>query len=281
MWIYARRMPVVSVVIPAYNPGRFIDEAVDSVLSQGVDLECIVVDDGGSEDLSRLADRVRLIRQPNAGVSVARNVGIEAARSPLVAFLDQDDVWLPGKLSRQLDTLDGADMSHTGFFWWWPDRGEERAEYKPDPITAEMMEGPAHFLLSSLLVSRDWLVRVGGFLPSLRIQQDAELALRLVTAGARCATVPEPLVRYRLHGANVSADYERAMHERLFVLREQALLGLGTRRALHLSRRLHGAEAWQTFRRDRQLRHAVNALRWNPRGVVTGLGATVRRRLSS
>lgn len=277
--IYGGRMPDVSVVIPAYNPGPFINEAVDSVLAQDIDLEVIVVDDGGSEDLSRLASRVRLIRQSNGGVSVARNVGIAAATAPLIAFLDQDDVWLPGKLRRQLDILDGAEMSHTGFTWWWPDRGEERAQRKPDPITVESVTAGDHFLLSSLLVRRDWLVKVGGFLPVLRVQQDSELAIRLVSAGARCTVVPDPLVRYRLHGSNGSGDYERAMRERLWVLREQELLGHDVTGLAAQARRLYGSEAWQAFRHERLPRHALNAVRWNPSNVVEGLRATIARRV--
>src|SRR5689334_21469319 len=95
-------VPSVTVIIPAYNPGPFLERSLGSVLAQSMaDLEVIVIDDGGEEDLSWVeqADpRVQLLRQRNAGVSVARNVAAASAASPLLAFLDQDDVWLPEKL---------------------------------------------------------------------------------------------------------------------------------------------------------------------------------------
>ena len=95
----------VSVVIPAYNYAHFLPEAIASVLAQtGADLELIVVDDGSPDNTpevcARCADpRVRLVRQPNAGLSAARNTGIREARFPYVAFLDADDRWEPGFLS--------------------------------------------------------------------------------------------------------------------------------------------------------------------------------------
>jgi glycosyltransferase involved in cell wall biosynthesis len=118
-------MPRVAVVIPAYNPGDFLRRSLDSVLSQTMgDLECVVVDDGSTEDLSWVDDepdaRVRRIRQPNRGVSVARNRGVEATTAKLVAFLDQDDQWRPTKLQRQVDALEVSTDSAfccTAFAW--------------------------------------------------------------------------------------------------------------------------------------------------------------------
>lgn len=103
-------MPLVSVVIPAHNPGPFLERSVGSVLSQTfTDFECVVVDDGSSQDISFppvFADpRVRYLRQDNRGVSVARNVGVSSGDSHYVAFLDQDDEWAPAKLEKQVAQL--------------------------------------------------------------------------------------------------------------------------------------------------------------------------------
>ena len=94
-------VPAISVVIPLYNKVKYIRRALDSVLNQtSADLEVIVVDDGSTDGgghvvLRQHDGRVRLIRQGNKGVSVARNRGVSEARADLIAFLDADDEWLP------------------------------------------------------------------------------------------------------------------------------------------------------------------------------------------
>ncbi|HUG38318.1 MAG TPA: glycosyltransferase family A protein [Candidatus Limnocylindrales bacterium] len=101
----------VSVVIPTRDRRRSLVEAIDSVLSQDVDgVEIIVVDDGAADDTASFVRRTRaavaVVRiPPGGGRGRARNAGIRRARAPLVAFLDADDIWLPGKLARQLDQL--------------------------------------------------------------------------------------------------------------------------------------------------------------------------------
>jgi len=99
--------PLVSVVIPTYNRAEWIGGAVESVLSQEFqNYELIVVDDGSTDEtpkvLERYSDRIRMIRQANCGVSAARNTGVASSNGDFIAFLDSDDLWLPGKLSRQV-----------------------------------------------------------------------------------------------------------------------------------------------------------------------------------
>ncbi|MFC1826131.1 glycosyltransferase family 2 protein [Thermodesulfobacteriota bacterium] len=98
----------VSVIIPTYNRALMLKEAIDSVLAQDFqDFELIVVDDGSTDQTSEILNAYReditVLHQHNQGVSSARNAGVTAASGSLVAFLDSDDLWLPRKLSHQID----------------------------------------------------------------------------------------------------------------------------------------------------------------------------------
>ena len=100
--------PLVSVILPTYNRGWIIKEAIDSVLEQEFsDFELIVVDDGSTDDTPAILNTygldIRVLRQSNRGVSAARNRGIAASAGQLIAFLDSDDLWLPQKLTAQVD----------------------------------------------------------------------------------------------------------------------------------------------------------------------------------
>jgi glycosyltransferase involved in cell wall biosynthesis len=99
--------PLVSVIIPTFNCGRYVEDAVESVLNQTYRrFEIIVVDDGSTDDtgskLKKYVDRVRVVTQKNQGSSKARNVGLDLSRGEYVAFLDADDRWRPEKLEWQL-----------------------------------------------------------------------------------------------------------------------------------------------------------------------------------
>lgn len=98
----------LSAILPAYNCEDCLERALQSVLDQGVrGLELVVIDDGSTDGTPRIIRRyrkhLRAVRQNNRGVSAARNRGIRMARKPLIAFIDSDDVWLPGKLKHQID----------------------------------------------------------------------------------------------------------------------------------------------------------------------------------
>ncbi|MFT6287271.1 MAG: glycosyltransferase involved in cell wall biosynthesis [Alcanivorax sp.] len=101
----------ISVIVPVYNDGKYIGEAIESVLSQSINpFEIIVVDDGSTDDSAatarRFSNRVRLIRQTNRGAAAARNTGISAATGNYLGFLDADDLWLPNKLELQIAAME-------------------------------------------------------------------------------------------------------------------------------------------------------------------------------
>ncbi len=184
--------PEVSVVIPNWNRRTLLSEAVRSVLLQSFgNLELIVADDGSTDgSLQGLgplsADpRLRVITPPRSGMPGAvRNRGVAAARGPLIAFLDSDDIWLPEKLERQLDlmeSLPGVRLVHGREVWL---RGEKIVSQKGQrheragDVFADALEkcmiGP-----STVLMEKSLFEESGGFREDMEIAEDYELWLRI------------------------------------------------------------------------------------------------------
>lgn len=218
MTIAAR--PLVSVVIPCHNQGEFVAEAVSSALAQReVSVEVIVVDDGSTDDtrevLARFGDAIRVIRNPVATErGAARNRGATAASGEHIAFLDADDWWLRGKLTAQLRLAGSRQASLTD--WESVDAaGRILGRFSP-PSTAtlaDVVSGCGAFNASSLVVTREMFHESGGYPEDLAVQgsEDWLFVAKLVAAGVRIAAVPEPLVRYRVHGGQwTSAASRRA-----------------------------------------------------------------------
>jgi glycosyltransferase involved in cell wall biosynthesis len=208
--------PLVSVVIPAYNVALYLRQALDSVLAQTFrDIEIVVVDDGSKDDTARIlgeyASLVQVIRQDNAGVSLARNRGIAATRGRYVAFLDADDVWYPSKIERQLAALskDGRwGAAYTGIVA--VDQDLRPAAFRGQPRPRARLEdllflGNVIGAPSTVLCERSLLDKVGGFDPAFSLCADWDLWIRLATATA-FAHVDEPLVLYRRHAGNMSRE---------------------------------------------------------------------------
>ncbi len=139
---------LVSVIIPTYNRSSDCKTAVESVLSQTYgDVEVLVVDDGSVDDtrevISGLDERVRYIRQANAGVSAARNTGLEAATGEYIAFLDSDDAWLPWKLEAQLSVL--RSFPDAGMVWTDMKAVDESGAILHDSYLKRMYSAYAYF----------------------------------------------------------------------------------------------------------------------------------------
>ena len=217
--------PTVSAVIPAYNAERFVGDAIESVLAQTVPVkECIVVDDGstdGTAEIVRAFDApVRLLQQENRGVSAARNRGARESRGALLGFLDADDRWFPTRLDQQLDRLQTSPRAEAVVCATEivDERGVVLGEIRPDPdVTAEALllcRASVVSVSSNLLIRREAFDAVGGFDESLSTSADWALTYRLVDRGT-LETLDEPLVSYRLHGHNMSADVERFQRDML------------------------------------------------------------------
>ena len=181
--------PRVSVVIPTYNRNSMLKEAVESVLAQDYqNFELIVVDDGSTdhtpEILKSYGQTVTVIRQHNQGVSSARNAGIKAASADLVAFLDSDDLWLPRKLSKQVDFFNAnpnALICQTEEIWI---RAGVRANPKKrhKKVSGMIFEPSLKLCLvspSAVMIRRSLFETVGLFDENLPACEDYDLWLRI------------------------------------------------------------------------------------------------------
>jgi glycosyltransferase involved in cell wall biosynthesis len=197
----------VSVVIPTYNSGRLVVEAIASALAQTHQpAEVIVVDDGSTDDtrarMAAFESPVRYVYQENQGVAAARNRGIREATGEFVAFLDADDVWHPRKLEIQLECLRrNPELGLVGTSTVdWPNEpfpsGERFANPEPALVRLKDLVVRNQFVTSSVLVRRPVLDRIGEFDRALHGPEDYDLWLRVAQATA-VANLPLPLTGYR------------------------------------------------------------------------------------
>jgi glycosyltransferase involved in cell wall biosynthesis len=226
----------VAVIIPAYNGSVLLPETLDSILGQTLPpAEIMVVDDGSPESLDECIKAyepkgVRFLRTPNRGVNAARNTGAESTSSPWVAFCDQDDLWLPQKLERQMELLarapdcqycicdlrnfstDGlAEESHFDFappgYW---DEGRRDFGAAGFVIERNMFADFLTFqpaITATPLMGREFFKKVGGWNVenSKNSAQDFEFHL-LCSNHPPIGVVPEVLMHYRRHAGNWSSD---------------------------------------------------------------------------
>ena len=207
---------LISVVIPTFNYGRFVVEAVASALDQTyTNREVIVVDDGSTDGtravLAPYIDRVRYLYQENQGLSAARNTGIGAARGEWVALLDSDDVWHPRKLEVQARSIGDhpeaglvASGSLVGAGPPWPTI-DLQVDAVATPISYEDLVFRSRFGPSGVLVRKACFDSVGLFDHELSAAEDRDMWLRLARRYP-VDLLDTPLWWYRVHGASMSRN---------------------------------------------------------------------------
>ena len=218
-------MQKVSVVIPNYNYGRFLRQAVQSVLDQSIKAhEIIVVDDGSTDEskaiIRSFGNSIIAIEQNNAGVAAARNKGSEIATGGLLAFLDADDYWHTEKLEKQMQKF--SSDPEVGFVHCGSTYVDEAGAPLKDYVEGEegwVAEAVLKFepvvIANTLVIKREMFTKIGGFDTNreLHPSEDWDLCYRLSRV-CKLGFVREPLLYYRQHGSgghtNI-ARMERAM----------------------------------------------------------------------
>lgn len=211
--------PLVSVVVPTYNAPQMLRATLDTVFAQTfTDFELVVVDDGSTDDtpqvLASITDpRLRVVRQPNAGIGHARNRGIDESRGTYVALLDHDDLWHPEKLATQVAfTREHADCVACATPWAKTSRPGVPVVAKADVADADgivrdpvaaLADGHDFLITSCLMFDR---ARAAGLRYATRAAcvEDTPFQLGLFARGAFGIAGDVPLMTYRVHATNYS-----------------------------------------------------------------------------
>ncbi|HLH07359.1 MAG TPA: glycosyltransferase family A protein [Terriglobales bacterium] len=245
----------ISVVIPTYNHAQWLPESISSALAQTFKpWEVIVVDDGSKDDTKEVVSQfpVRYVFQDNAGLSAARNKGIEVATGDWIALLDADDVWLPTKLERQVSAIRDEEFCYCAATRFFPDGHTEHPECFFGNDAIKTLRHHNFIDPSSVLAKRDAFLRVGGFNRSMPAGEDWEMWLRLSNI-CKFVGVPERLLRYRVLGNSMSSNPD--IHLRSM----EAIVAAGTSHLRGLARVL-------AARRMRSVRYSMVAVKYREKG---------------
>src|SRR5262249_5040979 len=231
------RAGLVSVIIPAYNDAATVERTISSVLNQTYsNLEVLVVDDGSTDEtavlVQRMADdrRIRLLQKTNGGLASARNYGIAHATGELIAPIDADDLWHPGKIKKQVAVMrDRGDPVGLVYCWSRAIDGQDRVLWDVSPCSLRGNVYAAliirNFLPSGApLIRRRCVEEIGGYdatLPSRGANCCEDLKFNLDIA--ECFDfdlVPEFLFSYRVRAGSMSTDIDAMLRSRNLVIDE-------------------------------------------------------------
>jgi glycosyltransferase involved in cell wall biosynthesis len=228
-------MPTVSVIIPTYNRARFLRSAIASVLNQTFqDFEIIIVDDGSNDNTHSLVrefndERIKYVRhEANGGEGKARNTGVVNSSAEYIAFLDDDDEWLPDKLQRQLNLLQAADSSVGGVYTGYVAidvvdsrtvricTPEKQGNVYEDLFAGNLIGGP-----STVMLRMECFRKLGLFDETIPWGLDHDMWIR-IAENYTFACIKEPLVRYYYHEDQMSNFTELRIKGKEAFLRKYA-----------------------------------------------------------
>lgn len=227
-------LPEVSVIMPVYNSKNFLEESVDSVLSQQYDsFELLLIDDGstdGSRDIiQKLAARDRKVKpvflRSNHGSAGARNAGIKQAEGHYIAFLDSDDTWLPEKLAIQLPFMQktGAPVSFTAYRKMDSTGAPGGVIQVPEKVNYHHLLKTNSIGMLTAVFDREMVGH--RLLPEIRLRHDYALWLEILRNGHLAWGLNQVLANHRIHGGSISRNKTNAARYQWRVYRELESLG--------------------------------------------------------
>lgn len=219
--------PRISVLIPAYNAGAFLADALESVFAQTHPAdEVIVLNDGSTDDTAavaaRYAGRIRYEEQPHAGIRLGRHRLVQWARGDWLAFLDADDIWYTDKTARQLAVIAAVpDLEFLyGHMVRFRDEPAGRVFHPPEPAP----------LVSASLLRRSAVEKYGGFCGADDVGEFFDWMVRARERGLREQCLPETVVWRRVHGGNIGVR-DRDAEQRSYLHTVRAALARRRKRA--------------------------------------------------
>lgn len=287
-----RPAPKISVIVPCYNYGHFLGEALASIGSPSLDVEIVVVDDGSTDSTPDVVAtfetpcELRFVRQQNAGLSAARDRGLRESRGRYVVFLDSDDRLAPGGLEIGATLLD--EHPEAAFVFGRciaMDAEGALLPTVPQPrivrdLYRELLRRNYIWTPAAVMFRREAVERAGGFNPKVNAAADYELYLHIARHHPVCDHA-QVVAHYRRHGDNMSLDHARMLKETLAVLASQRPFLDGDQASLFAY--AEGRRAWQEYYgtelvdeirldiRDREwlpaAKKAVALARWHPKGL--------------
>ncbi len=216
--------PLISIVLPLYNGKNLIKKALDSVFAQTyANIELCIIDDGstdgGADWIESQYHDIKVFKQVNKGVAAARNKGIEISKGDIIAFLDQDDEWLPEKLQKQWELL--RDNPYCAFVTCNQQFKCYEGTSLPDYFDERLKEIHRSFVPSAVLIRKHVLLSIKGFDETLEVSSDTDLIRRMRTAGFKEGNVDKLLLNKWFHDRNASFDKQVLKREMLQLLHRQ------------------------------------------------------------
>lgn len=213
--------PLVSVIIPVYNAELYVAEAIESVLAQNYNsIEVITVDDGSTDDSEAVIKQFPSISyyfQSNAGISAARNLGIERAQGNFLAFLDADDIWVEDKLNLQLTAFEENPTLDIVF-------GHVKQFYSPEIAQVQKNRLPVKEVMpghipSTMLIKRDSFFRVGLFETNWKMGEFASWYLRSLEQGLQNLLLPDVVAWRRIHKTNNGIKQHASINDYVHIIK--------------------------------------------------------------
>jgi glycosyltransferase involved in cell wall biosynthesis len=262
-------VPRVSVIIPAHNAASSVGAAIESAIAQRFDgAEIVVVDDGSTDStamvLERYAPAIKVLRQPNRGPAVARNLGARASVAEYLAFLDADDVWLPGKLAKTVEPLErnrGAVLAYSEYLAVDDDgRVCAQSQLGPPPSLESMLSAGWEKVTSTVVMRGESFERCGGFCEDFKSPGLEDLwTWLLAREQGSFEYVAEPLVLYRQH-ALPGDEYRYLATRKTFLRLTRERYGSRSRNLRRTVNRFFAAVLFGAALREARRGHYASAL---------------------